>query len=40
VVVLRDRVAGTPYENTVDGQTAGLGVTRTEVGPDVLYTID
>jgi hypothetical protein len=39
VVVLRDRVPGTPYENTVNGQTAGLGVTRTEVGPDVLYTI-
>ena len=39
VVVLRDRVAGTPYENTVDGPTADLGVTRTEVGPDVLYTI-
>jgi hypothetical protein len=43
VVVLRDRVAGTPYENTVDVQPAGLGVTgvtRTEVGPDVLYQVD
>ena len=40
VVVLRDRVVGTPYENTVGGPTDGLGVTRTEVGPDILYMID
>jgi hypothetical protein len=40
VVVLRDRVAGTPYENTLNGSADGLGVTRTDVGPDVLYTID
>ena len=40
VVVVRDRVAGTPYESTLSGSTAGLGITRTEVGPDVLYTID
>jgi hypothetical protein len=39
VVVLRDRVEGTPYQGALDGPTAGLGITRTEIGPDVLYTI-
>jgi hypothetical protein len=39
VVVLRDRVDGTPFQSTLDGPTAGLGVTRTEIGPDVLYAI-
>jgi hypothetical protein len=40
VVVLRDRIGGTPYERAADGPITGLGVTRTEIGPDVLYTLD
>jgi hypothetical protein len=39
VVVLRDRVPGTPFEATVDAPPTP-GVTRHDIGPDVLYTID
>jgi hypothetical protein len=39
VVVLRDRVPGTPYEHALDVAPPGLGITRSDVGPDVLYTI-
>jgi hypothetical protein len=38
VVVLRDRVAGTPYEAALTAPPVP-GVTRQEVGPDVVYTI-
>jgi hypothetical protein len=39
VVVLRDRVAGTPFEAALGVQTQP-GITRQEIGPDVLLTID
>jgi hypothetical protein len=38
VVVVRDRVAGTPYEQTIDAQSVP-GVTRQDIGPDVLFTL-
>jgi hypothetical protein len=38
VVVVRDRVAGTPYEATLYA-SAPPGVTRQEIGPDILYTL-
>jgi hypothetical protein len=40
VVVLSESVNGTPYQSTLDGPTASLGITRTEIGSDVLYTIN
>lgn len=40
VVVLRDRVAGTPYVNALDAPLDGLGLTRQVVGTDVVYTIE
>jgi hypothetical protein len=39
VVVLRDRVVGTPYEMALGVQTTP-DITRREIGPDVLYTIN
>jgi len=39
VVVLRDRVAGTPFEAALGVQTQP-GVTRQEIGPDVLFKIE
>ncbi|HCT77225.1 MAG TPA: hypothetical protein DGT23_11675 [Micromonosporaceae bacterium] len=39
VVVVRDRAIGTPFEGALDAPVEGLGLTRQEVGPDVLYTI-
>jgi hypothetical protein len=39
VVVLHDRVAGTPYELALGAQPVP-GVTRRDVGPDALFTID
>ncbi|WP_433303530.1 hypothetical protein ACQP2F_12250 [Actinoplanes sp. CA-030573] len=39
VVVLRDRVTGTPYELAL-GVESMPGVTRRDIGPDVLFTID
>jgi hypothetical protein len=38
VVVLRDRVAGTPYQGALDVQTQP-GITRREIGPDILFTL-
>jgi hypothetical protein len=38
VVVVRDRVAGTPYEAVLNAP-AVPGVTRQDIGPDVLFTI-
>jgi hypothetical protein len=38
VVVVRDRVAGTPYEATLNAQGVP-GVTRQEIGADVLFTL-
>jgi hypothetical protein len=40
VVVMRGRVAGTPYEHSVDAPIDGLGLTRTESGDVVLYKVD
>lgn len=39
VVVLRDRVAGTPYQHALDAPTDGLDVTRQEVADGVVYTL-
>jgi hypothetical protein len=39
VVVVRDRVPGTPYEATLN-IPAPPGVTRHDIGPDALFTID
>jgi hypothetical protein len=40
VVVVRDRVTGTPFEGALSASTDGLGITRQDVGPDVLYMIE
>jgi hypothetical protein len=39
VVVLRDKVAGTPYAGAVNGPTSELGLTREETGNLVVYTL-
>lgn len=39
VVVLREEVAGTDYAGALTGPTAGLGITRREVGRDVVYDL-
>ncbi|MBX6751415.1 MAG: hypothetical protein IRY85_17420 [Micromonosporaceae bacterium] len=39
VVVLRDRVAGTPWANAPDAPVDGLGLTRTEIGEAVVYSL-
>jgi hypothetical protein len=39
VVVVRDRIDGTPYQAALSGPTDGLGITRQSIGPDLLYTI-
>ncbi|WP_239075382.1 hypothetical protein [Planosporangium flavigriseum] len=39
VVVDRKRVAGTPYERLLDAPTAGTGVTRRNVGADVVFAL-
>ncbi|MFI6070600.1 hypothetical protein ACIA5C_03295 [Actinoplanes sp. NPDC051343] len=38
VVVVRDRVSGTPYESALDVLDVP-GVTRQDIGPDVLFTL-
>jgi hypothetical protein len=38
VVVVRDRIPGTPYEAVLFAPTPP-GVTRQDIGPDILYTI-
>jgi hypothetical protein len=40
VVVIRDRVRGTPFEGALSAPAGQPGITRQEVGPDVLYTIE
>jgi hypothetical protein len=40
VVVIRDRVRGTPYEAALTATPDGPGVSRQDVGPDVLFTIE
>ena len=39
VVVVRDRVIGTPFEHVLSAPPTP-GVTRHDIGPDVLYTLD
>lgn len=39
VVVIRDRVIGTPFEPVL-GAPPTPGVTRQDIGPDILYTLD
>lgn len=39
VVVLRDRVPGTPWAGAADAEVGGLPVRREEIGGDVLYVI-
>jgi hypothetical protein len=39
VVVVRNRINGTPYGAALSGPIDGLGITRESIGPDVLYTI-
>jgi len=39
VVVVRDRIAGTPYESALYAPIDGLGITKQSIGPDLLYTI-
>ncbi|GAA2654967.1 hypothetical protein [Paractinoplanes durhamensis] len=39
VVVLRDRVVGTPFEAALEART-GPGITRREIGGDVLLSLD
>ncbi len=40
VVVVRSRVMGTPFQSAPDAPTGNLGVTRHDVGPDVVYEIN
>ncbi|MFI5932066.1 hypothetical protein [Actinoplanes sp. NPDC051494] len=40
VVVVRQRVPGTPYQYALEGTVDGLGITRAQVGDDVVYTLD
>lgn len=40
VVVLRDRIAGTPWADAATGSIEGLDITRTEIGSAVVYTLD
>nr|BFE76855.1 hypothetical protein GCM10020092_101560 [Actinoplanes digitatis] len=39
VVVIRDRVLGTPFEAVLRAPPTP-GVTRRDIGPDILYTLD
>jgi len=39
VVVLRDRVAGTPWADAPDASVDGLGITRTEIGEAVVFSL-
>lgn len=39
VVVVRERITGTPYAAALDAPIDGLGITRRPIGPDLLYTI-
>lgn len=39
VVVLRDGLIGTPYENVISRSSVGLGVQIKDTGPAVIYTL-
>jgi hypothetical protein len=39
VVVVRERIPGSPYEAALNGPIDGLGITRRPIGTDLLYTI-
>ncbi|MGN9812390.1 hypothetical protein ACTMSW_23925 [Micromonospora sp. BQ11] len=39
VLLLRDQVAGTPWEISVDAPVDGLGITREEIGEVVVYRL-
>jgi hypothetical protein len=40
VVVLRDRIPGTPWAGAASRPIAGLGITRTEIDGAVIYSLD
>jgi hypothetical protein len=40
VVVLRDRIAGTPWAGAADRSVEGLGITRTEIDDAVVFSLD
>jgi hypothetical protein len=40
VVVLRDRIPGTPWAGAATRPVAGLGITRTEIDDAVVYSLD
>jgi hypothetical protein len=40
VVVVRSRVMGTPFQSALDAPIGDLGVSRHDVGPDVVYEIN
>jgi hypothetical protein len=40
VVVLRDRIAGTPWAGAADASIAGLGINRSTIGDAVVYRLD
>ncbi|MFV2112166.1 hypothetical protein ACFHW0_07460 [Micromonospora sp. LOL_025] len=39
VLLMRDQIAGTPWEITVDAPVDGLGITREEIGDVVVYRL-
>lgn len=39
VVVLRDRIAGTPFQSSLERSVDGLGVTREDAGEAVVFTL-
>jgi hypothetical protein len=39
VVVLRDRIAGTPWAGAADASVAGLDITRTEIENAIVYSL-
>ncbi len=39
VLVLRDKIAGTPWEVSVDAPVDGLGITREEIGDVVVFRL-
>jgi hypothetical protein len=40
VVVLRDRIAGTPWAKAADASVDGLDITRRELESAVIYSLD
>lgn len=39
VVVVPERLGGTPYQAAATGPVDGLGITREQIGPDLLYRL-